>query len=197
MRHCCLSVEAGTTAFILKCFPSSRLIKWRKGMGKGNIVFLIGGSSAGKTTLAHSLQDKFSEPYFYLSKDIFMCDMAPENRSRSAWPDKYLVCSSLFFRTIRLFSDMAKNVVADSVRLDDAFISLLSDCPVIAVHVTCHSVEELRRREIARGDRAIGQAERQLLEERSDAVCDMTVDTFDFTADECADKVCAYVMHRV
>lgn len=39
---------------------------------KGKIIFLNGPSSAGKTTLAYSLQSKLEEIYYRISVDDFM-----------------------------------------------------------------------------------------------------------------------------
>ena len=44
---------------------------------KGEIIFLNGVSSAGKTTLTRALQHKLNAPYYWLSEDVFM-EMTPE-----------------------------------------------------------------------------------------------------------------------
>ena len=48
-------------------------------MESGRIIFLNGTSSAGKTTLAHALQEYFAEPWIHMALDQF----------RDGLPDKY------------------------------------------------------------------------------------------------------------
>ncbi len=48
-------------------------------MPPGTIIFLNGTSSAGKTTLAHALQEQFDEPYIHVALDQF----------RDGLPDKF------------------------------------------------------------------------------------------------------------
>ena len=48
-------------------------------MPKGNIIFLNGTSSAGKTTLSHKLQELLDEPYVHMALDQF----------RDGLPDKF------------------------------------------------------------------------------------------------------------
>ncbi|MBT4492916.1 MAG: AAA family ATPase [Gammaproteobacteria bacterium] len=48
-------------------------------MTQGTIIFLNGTSSAGKTTLAHALQERLTEPYQHVALDQF----------RDGLPDKY------------------------------------------------------------------------------------------------------------
>lgn len=50
-------------------------------MEKGNIIFLNGISSSGKTTLEKVLQDSLQEPYFRISADAFFT-IAPQKTSR-------------------------------------------------------------------------------------------------------------------
>ena len=48
-------------------------------MSFGTIIFLNGTSSAGKTTLAHGLQEQLTEPYMHVALDQF----------RDGLPDQY------------------------------------------------------------------------------------------------------------
>jgi len=170
-------------------------------MKKGKIIFLNGVSSAGKTTLAKTLQARFSEPFFLLSNDMF-CDMGPEK----FWdmnPDKTgSVALTGLHHTVKTFSDIGINTIVDHVLLKgqginynatnsdnlDECITLLHEYDVLFVHVIC-PLEELRRREKERGDRDIGQGESQLPQLNPQDTYDITVDTFNETKEECADKI--------
>lgn len=75
------------------------------------------------------------------------------------------------YHTIKLYSDMRLNVSVDHVILnqDDGMeqklfelcLKELKGYPITLVKVIC-SLEELKKREINRGDREIGNAERQI-----------------------------------
>lgn len=51
------------------------------------------------------------------------------------------------------------------------------------------SLDELRRREIKRGDRSIGQSEWQLWHMDNSVIYDLEVDTSINTTEECADQI--------
>jgi chloramphenicol 3-O-phosphotransferase len=169
---------------------------------KGKIIFLNGVSSAGKTTLAKTLQAKLPEPYYLLSNDAF-CDMSPEK----FWDLNAVKTGSIaltgLHHTIKTFSDIGINTIVDHVLLKDdgknynktkkdnlgECVELLHDYDVLFVHVVCSSLEELRRREKERGDRNVGQSESQLHQLDPQDIYDVTVDTFTESIDECADKI--------
>jgi len=161
---------------------------------KGKIILLNGVSSSGKTTLAKSLQARLTEPFYWLAVDTFI-DMLPEKYNNPDKPGAMPVCVkaiSITHHTIRFFSDMGVNVVVEHIfhhkNWVDECVELLREYPVLFVHVTC-PVEELRRRERARGDRDIGRAEIQLQRSYSIDTYDMTVNTFDNSVEECADRI--------
>ena len=162
-------------------------------MNKGNIIFLNGVSSAGKSTLAKALQAQLTTPYFLLANDMF-CDMAPETfMTKDTAAATCLQALHGMHQAIRAFSDAGIDVIVDHVMLttDDTMedcVRLLHDHPVLFVHVVC-PLEELRRREIQRGDRDIGQAESQLLQLNPQDTYDITVDTHAETPQVCAARV--------
>jgi chloramphenicol 3-O-phosphotransferase len=163
-------------------------------MNKGKIIFLNGVSSAGKTTLAKSLQKKLEAPYFWLSIDTF-CDMNPSKLWETEPVKAVLQAYTMLSHVIKLYSDEGYNVIADNVlqRVQQYnplvdYVNLLHDYPVLFVHVTC-LLEELRRREKERGDRKTGQAEQQLQLLEPQDTYDLTVDTYYNTTDECADMI--------
>jgi chloramphenicol 3-O phosphotransferase len=158
-------------------------------MGKGNIIFLNGVSSSGKSTLTKLLQEKLTEPYSWIGVDNFLHKTINEKFFTSEYRTSIRQTLRAMHHTIKLFSDMGLNVIVDHVLekqewLDEC-VEILHDNPVLFVHVTC-SLEELRRREKERGDRQIGQAERQLLMLNIIDTYDITVDT---SKKECVDKI--------
>ncbi|MCL2170398.1 MAG: chloramphenicol phosphotransferase CPT family protein [Defluviitaleaceae bacterium] len=167
-------------------------------MQKGKIIFLNGVSSSGKTTVAKTLQKKLTKPYCLLSVDEYLHKMDEWFLNDQKWLGdggiewiwKALEC---FHKSIKLFSDVGLNVIADHVVQKqswlDECLDLLRDNDVLFVHVTC-PVEELNRREKERGDRQIGQGESQLemLLPKS-KIYDITVDTFSSSKEECADEI--------
>jgi chloramphenicol 3-O phosphotransferase len=153
--------------------------------------------------LAKTLQRKLTEPFYHLSVDgIF-----------SIWPQKYIqsnpaqtVATTLtaLNHTIKVYSDIGINVIADYVFLEGdgkgytaTGLDNLAECvalfhghEVLFVHVTC-PLDELRRREKERGDRPIGNAETMLSQLVPKDTYDITVDTFNNTKEACADMIIA------
>ena len=160
-------------------------------MDKGNIIIINGVSSAGKTTLAKVLQDRLSQPYFHMDVDVF-CNMAPDKFNIDDYSVQWQFVSNMF-HAVKLFSDMGFNLIVPCIFLEDGdflerCVTLLHDYPVLFAHVKC-PVEELRRREKERGDRKIGMAEELLSLIVPKDTYDIEVDTYNFSVEECADKI--------
>ena len=165
-------------------------------MEKGKIIFLNGVSSAGKTTLAKSLQSNLFEPFFLLSYDMF-CDMSSEKFLKTNPKETTSIIKTGLHHTIKLFSDIGINTIIDHVilkgkgsetnltNLDDMAecVHLLHDYDVVFVHVMC-PLDELRRREKERGNRVPGTAEYQLSILNPQDTYDITVDTFNESIEE-------------
>jgi len=104
--------------------------------------------------------------------------------------------ASLYFATIKLFSEMGLNVIVDTVISNDkwfnGFYDLLSDYPVLFVGVQC-SKEELTRREQSRGDREIGLAHSQFDYIYSYDEYDLEVNTEELSSAACAEKIFSYM----
>lgn len=172
-------------------------------MGKGNIIFLNGVASAGKTTLAKTIQSHLAEPYYWLNVDVFISFLAENHMQYN--PKNYFQEGkdpiSLYPHIVKLFSDLGVNVIADAAltkgsgrnlylaleTLEKA-IDMLHDYPVLYVHVTC-PLEEMQRREKERGHLKIGESEHIHEESNPYDTYDITVDTFNNTKEECADKI--------
>jgi len=167
-------------------------------MKKGNVIHLNGTSSSGKTTLAHALQEALKAPYYLMKLDTFLYDICPKKFYESdADEDEFAWVNALklMFHTAKMYSDYGHNVIIDDVNaaeewdfIDEA-IQTLKENNVLFVHVEC-PLEELERREIARGDREVGLAKRQI--SRLYPPCktyDVTVDTHTEGLEESVAKI--------
>lgn len=132
-------------------------------MSKGIIVVLNGVSSSGKSSLARAFIE-LRPDFFHVSVDDFAdwinsMEDVPLGRVIPVDTEHY------FHRIIAMFSDSGVNVVVDHILNNEATAKdccrVLQDYPVLLVGVHC-PIEELDRREAARGDRNPGQARGQL-----------------------------------
>ncbi len=172
-------------------------------MEKGQIIFLNGVASVGKTTLAKTLQSRLTEPYYWLNVDAFIALSAenPMGHNPMTYFDEGKDPVSLYPHIIKLFSDLGVNVIADAaftkgqgrnlflaLETLEKCIEMLHEYPLLYVHVTC-PLEEILRREKERGSRYIEQSEHLPLEMNPYDIYDIHVDTFKNTKEECADKI--------
>lgn len=171
-------------------------------MNKGKIIWLNGVSSAGKTSLTIELQKILPNPYFCISQDTFTDIIAPcltgyfnGIDGETLWYESV----NAMYHTIKTYSDLGLNVIVDHVvlnqvdgkeqKLFDTFMKQLDDYSVTLVKVIC-PIEELRIRELSRGDRELGNAEWQLkqglypLEGYA-----ISVNTYNMKLDECANEI--------
>jgi len=176
---------------------------------QGLIIFLNGTSSSGKTSIAVEMKKQGDIPLHHLSVDQFFQnydqfidntypDMKPTREVEPHVMTDILFdpIVSLFYSTIKLFSEMGLNVIVDTVITNDkwfnGFYDLLSDYPILFVGVHC-SKEELTRRELSRGDRAVGLAHSQFDYIYSYDEYDLEVNTEEFSSAACAEKILAYI----
>jgi chloramphenicol 3-O phosphotransferase len=160
-------------------------------MKKGNIIFLNGVSSSGKSSISKELVKKLPD-YFHFSIDDF--DLVIEKMEDRKNERLIPVPTEYFFhRAIAMFSDKGVNLIIDQI-LHNEFTTkdcfeVLHSYPVLFVGVHCPT-EELERREIARGDRTIGQAIRQLdFVHQQNEKYDIEVNTYLESLENCADRI--------
>jgi chloramphenicol 3-O phosphotransferase len=168
-------------------------------MEKGKIIFLNGVSSSGKSTLSKELVKKLPD-YFHFSVDDFDCIIEKmEDREREHLipvPTEYF-----YHRAISMFSDKGVNLILDHI-LHDEFttkdcLEVLRDYPVLFVGVHC-PLEELERREEARGDRRLGQAKFQLeFVHQQNENYDLEVDTFNESLEICSERIIELVANSI
>ncbi|WP_339276837.1 AAA family ATPase [Paenibacillus sp. FSL W8-0426] len=178
-------------------------------MERGLIIFLNGTSSSGKTSIAMEMKKQGEIPLHHLSVDQFFQnydqfidttypDMKPTRELEAHVMSDILFgpIGSLYYATIKLFSEMGLNVIVDTVISNDkwfnGFYDLLSDYPILFVGVHC-SKEELARREQSRGDREIGLAHSQFDYIYAYDEYDLKVNTEELSSAACAEKILSYM----
>jgi len=154
-----------------------------------DIIFLYGTSSSGKTTLSKALQHQMEDAYLHVSLDAFASMFPP-----SKLGDQEL-CSSAapklfegFYRSVAALVRCGNQVIVDTIAHANGaqvFKPLFKSFNVVYVAVRC-PVEELERREKARGDRVPGLARSQFAEVHNFLQPDVEVDTHEHQAEECA-----------
>lgn len=161
-------------------------------------VFLLNGaSSSGKSSVAVELLDLLPEPYFYVPVDAVN---AMRSRRQTLELSGDAVESVLertvlgYHRVVAGLAAAGNGVIADHVLrprwLADC-LDVLAGVEVTFVGVHC-PLPELRRRERERGDREIGQAERQFGVVHAHGEYDLECDTSVATARECASLIAGF-----
>ena len=188
-----------------------------------DLIYLNGPSSAGKTSIARTLQDVLNEPYLYLGVDMLL-DMMPARTNRwdgvfeaegFSWRPTVLpdgstgmqVVGGEYGRSVEaLFRDLAASCVATGHRLiiDNAdsaaelsrWQARFADAATCFVGVHC-PLETLRQREAVRPDRMPGSAAEQYFRVHLDCVYDITVNTDHDSVKDCAERIAAFVPSAV
>jgi chloramphenicol 3-O phosphotransferase len=163
------------------------------------IVLLNGASSAGKSSIARALLDVLDTPWFHMAVDAF-----GEMRSEVRIPDADVAAMLTrtragFHRAVAGMASAGNDVVMDHVlserwRLDDC-LEVFTGLDVVFVGVHC-PVEELARRELARGDRIPGQAAAHVAQVHAHGLYDVTVDSSRLTPAEAAAHIAAHLRER-
>jgi len=164
------------------------------------IILLNGTSSAGKTTIAKSLQQIMDAPYLHVPVDSFGAmtpgpDKLGETGSR-LWQSVFNRVLSGFHHSIAALAAAGNNLIVDHVLVQGVepqswlteCLDLLAPFTVYFIGVHC-PLEELRRRERERGDRGVGLAEFQLGRVHRHGVYDLEVDTSVSSAEQCALRI--------
>ena len=123
---------------------------------ENRVILLNGPSSSGKSTLSRALQaqlrEKTGKEYAILSIDDFMKLTTQE----TIYEDDVFEISGEMCEAALERLKTADGVIVDhvitSARIFRQFLEMLRAYPLLLVHVAC-PLEELKRRENARGDR--------------------------------------------
>ena len=189
-------------------------------MTKGRIIFLNGSSSAGKSTLAATLQKRLDEPYSCMSLDDYLQQfgkMVSEyqklgqsilpSKPTLNYPPKFspppgleglasLLLVPKFHQSVAAAVNAGHRVIVDHVLAHEAWLkeclTLFEGLEVIFVGLYC-PLEELERRERRRGDREIGLAKFQHQRVHAHGVYDIELDTSALTPEACASTIVQYI----
>ena len=164
-------------------------------MEKGRILFLNGVTSSGKTSIVEALQARKDVFFYVVANDLFQ-EMIGENYlQEDYW--KYLgEVIILMYHTAKLFSDLGKNVIIDSILVERDGVAphyarmkeILKDNPLDIVEVFC-PLEICRQRNIDRGDRYETQSDEQAELMAAGIQYSLRVDTGRLSPEECADTI--------
>lgn len=169
------------------------------------IILLNGVSSAGKTSISNVLRCTLDEPYLQVSLDAFE-DMLPDRYQEGgpfAWGALFPRMLAGFHRSLAALAGAGNNLLVDHVMVHrEGWASTLADCltvlaPFSVYFVAVHCpLDELERREQARGDRFIGTAARQYPLVHLHRRYDVEVNTKTATPEACAEQIRAFVAHN-
>jgi chloramphenicol 3-O phosphotransferase len=130
-----------------------------------SVIFLHGASSAGKSTLARAIRDRAEVPFWHYSidhlRDSGVLPSERITRGDFAWRDIRTGFFEGFHRSIGSFADAGNNLIVEHILDTEGWLATLAEilAPHDVLFVGLHvPLEELVRREIARGDRPVGMA---------------------------------------
>lgn len=137
-----------------------------KNPAPGKIIMLNGTSSVGKSTICAELQKQLDEVWCYYASDQladarFRDPYKKEIAQDHKMPAERMRFFDGFHRSIPAFASAGNNLIVEHIIEFDWWINdlarLLADFDVFFVGVHC-PIEELERRERARGNRTLGEA---------------------------------------
>lgn len=178
------------------------------------IIFLNGCTSAGKTSIARALQARAGRPWLHFGiddgfrllparwhdhPDGFFFDRDRRGLVRLNYGDIGRRTLGAYRRAAVAMTNAGVDLIVDEVVLEAAFADdwadLLRSADVFAVAVHC-ALPELERREVARGDRCLGQARGQFDIVHQLLEYDFTVDTTSATPEDAAGTIEAAWLER-
>jgi len=155
----------------------------------GSVIVLNGTSSSGKTTLARELQSQCSDVYLLCSLDAFW-DMTPYGIP--AGSKNFPNMKRALAKSVRALAETGHNVIVDIVFCGQkTYIELTEELEGLnfkIVKVGC-PLDELEKRELARGDRKIGLAKLQYESVHDGVIYDLNLNTFTNSPEKCAQEV--------
>ncbi|CAN7573790.1 chloramphenicol phosphotransferase CPT family protein [Bosea sp. LjRoot90] len=133
----------------------------------GKIILLNGASSSGKSSLARAVQARIEEPFWHISIDHLRdAGVLPTARIRSGefqWAAMRDAFFEGFEQSLLAYLRCGNNLIVEHIMESRDWllrlVRLLADEDVFFVGLHC-DLAELERREIARGDRKVGDARR-------------------------------------
>lgn len=130
--------------------------------GPGRIILLNGASSSGKSTIGKALREALDEPFLCVSSDQFVAAgmLPPRQDTFDWWRHVRPRFFAGFHRCLPALASAGNDLIVEHIiefrSWRDQLAVLLADLDVFLVGVHCR-LDELDRREHARGDRRIGE----------------------------------------
>jgi chloramphenicol 3-O phosphotransferase len=154
----------------------------------GQIIFIHGASSSGKSTLARVLQGRIELPFWHISIDHLRdSGVLPTSRFRSGefeWRKARPAFFKGFHASLAAYAEAGNNLIIEHILDQPDWQGELADllAPYDLFFVALHCpLEELRARELARGDRPAGSAEADFHSIHRNRLYDLELHTADGT----------------
>jgi chloramphenicol 3-O phosphotransferase len=168
----------------------------------GQIIFLNGASSSGKSSIAAQLLTVLDQPWFHMPVDAINAMRAKPQTARLDQAELDLTLARTragFHRAVAGMALASNNIVVDHVlserwRLLDC-LDVLADFDVVFVGVSC-APAELARRERLRGDREPGVAVAQQERVHAHGCYDIECDTTSTSPLQCARMIRDFLLAR-
>jgi chloramphenicol 3-O phosphotransferase len=157
------------------------------------ILFLNGTSSSGKTSMAKAFQHVWPQPVIYASNDAFIYMFADHVLNKKENLPKVIgPILTAFYRSLPHIAACGFPMIVDSVIEGEEWmrqcVEALAGYDVLFVGVKC-PLEELERRELARGDRHVGFARWQYERVHAFGPYDFELDTSISSPQQCAGQL--------
>lgn len=172
-----------------------------------SVIFLNGCTSAGKSSVAKTVQDQLRAPFLltgiddafsmlpanlHNNPDGFFFDRDRDGLVRLNFGSFGLATLKAHIHSVAAIARTGVNLILDEVILTadlrNQWVEHLSGTDVMLVGVRC-DLQELERREIERGDRVIGQARGQYDIVHADMCYDLEIDTTSMATSDAASIV--------
>ncbi|URK89312.1 chloramphenicol phosphotransferase CPT family protein (plasmid) [Rhizobium sp. RCAM05350] len=132
---------------------------------RARIIFIHGASSSGKSTLARAVQAEINEPFWHVSidhiRDSGTLPMERFRRGDFRWKEHRAAFFEGFHRSLVAYASAGNNLLLEHILEEPEWASDLAlqfePFDVFFVGLHC-DLDELVRRETARGDRRAGSA---------------------------------------
>ncbi|WP_216321478.1 chloramphenicol phosphotransferase CPT family protein [Deinococcus aestuarii] len=156
-------------------------------MSAGQLILVGGASSAGKSTLCRDVRERLDVPFLFFSLDFFLftTDVLPRRPDAGgvfAWATLRPQVFEGFYRCLPALLSAGNNLVVDLIvesrEQMDRLLELLSPFDVFFVGLHC-PLPELERRELARGDRRVGDTRRDFETVHTFGEYDLEIDSTD------------------
>lgn len=149
----------------------------------GRIILLNGASSSGKSSLARAIQSSIDTPFWHISidhlRDSGVLPTARIKRGEFDWRTMREAFFLGFERSLHAYVQAGNDLIVEHIMESEAWLLRLADLlagqDVFFVGVHCE-LAELERRELARGDRPLGDARRDYFRIHSYCLYDLEVD---------------------